>query len=742
MIRLCCFMSLLAATVLGAATVAPAVEPQNYAMLVGCSKYPLNDGIRELKGPVNDVSKWAAFLTDPNGFAFPEGNVIRLVGWPDNKQQRPTYANIAAGFEKLVHSVKQDSRVVILLSGHGVQVPIPDNQDPLDPKNPEPDGLDEVFLPADVRLAESGKLANTLADNQIGDWLDALRKKGAHVLVVFDSCHSGTMTRGGGGVREIDRVVTPEAIGISDAAINASRARAQQRVMAAKAAGQAIPGERAVKASDDVTRGSLVAFYAAQPFETAPELPLPEGAEIAAENYHGMLSFSLLEAITSRKSGLSYNELVRLMSARYRQYRGSRPPTPFAEGDLQREVLGLSVWPNRPVIRIDQNSDGKLTVSAGALHGLTVGTILAVHGSSVNQTNRAAPIGFLRVTSLTASSATVEPCHLDPTTNEQPVPFANLSPEDTCVIYRRDLGDMRIKLFVADESIHSVLASMTSEVREMIESQDKEEKATWLLRLVTPREAANTYGLKEVSENKVFLVHGLGQSTLPNDDLSARRSGSPVYPRVFGTYSATDQASLRDDLERDLPKLFRWENLWKVSAGAASTDQETHGLVVEVARRKDQSDRTGEPITDGILRDKDFVVFRCRNTGPEPLWVTAFYLEANLGIEIVSGTSAGAGETITLRRGQMSINGDSIGQEGLVVFAIPMSVQKTPPDFAMLVQEPLNVAERSKGGDRGGPKSQFEGLLHKAAFNRGTRSFEAESSSTPAILTQAWRLVP
>src|SRR5437588_613294 len=79
------------------------------------------------------------------------------------------------------------TQVVILMSGHGVQVPIPESQtDPLDPKNPEPDGKDEVFLPADVKSFTRAGLENAILDNQFDDWLTRLRARGAAVWILFD----------------------------------------------------------------------------------------------------------------------------------------------------------------------------------------------------------------------------------------------------------------------------------------------------------------------------------------------------------------------------------------------------------------------------------------------------------------------------------------------------------------------------------------------------------------------------
>ena len=76
---------------------------------------------------------------------------------------------------------------------------------PPDPVYPEPDGIDEIFLPADVGTWKSfpERVPNAIVDNEIGVWLRAIAAKRAFVWVIFDCCHSGTMTRGIEVVREL-----------------------------------------------------------------------------------------------------------------------------------------------------------------------------------------------------------------------------------------------------------------------------------------------------------------------------------------------------------------------------------------------------------------------------------------------------------------------------------------------------------------------------------------------------------
>lgn len=80
-------------------------------------------------------------------------------------------------------------RVLIYFSGHGAQVP--------DDGGDEADGKDEVLVLHDTRPGSSG-LSSFLRDDEFGALLAGV--KAANVLVLVDSCHSGTTTKSFPGI--------------------------------------------------------------------------------------------------------------------------------------------------------------------------------------------------------------------------------------------------------------------------------------------------------------------------------------------------------------------------------------------------------------------------------------------------------------------------------------------------------------------------------------------------------------
>ncbi len=121
-----------------------------HALLIGCNKYEHLGELWQLHGPENDLVLFSRLLKDQ--FDFKEGDLTVL---SDNAgdDRRPTYANIKREFGTLADQARPGDQIVILLAGHGTRQP---DQNPPADDDPEPDGLDEVFLPTDAGKAADG----------------------------------------------------------------------------------------------------------------------------------------------------------------------------------------------------------------------------------------------------------------------------------------------------------------------------------------------------------------------------------------------------------------------------------------------------------------------------------------------------------------------------------------------------------------------------------------------------------
>ncbi len=139
----------------------------NHALCIGINNYPGTH--MDLSGCVNDANDWAAELAG-RGF-----RVTMLTN------AQATKAAMVKGFRSVIGGAASGDVVVITFSGHGTYVPDRDGD--------EVDGLDEALCPYDLQTRGSA-----LLDDEIHELFNA-RKPGVRLVLISDSCHSGTVTR-------------------------------------------------------------------------------------------------------------------------------------------------------------------------------------------------------------------------------------------------------------------------------------------------------------------------------------------------------------------------------------------------------------------------------------------------------------------------------------------------------------------------------------------------------------------
>jgi metacaspase-1 len=157
------------------------------ALLVGINRYA-HPEINPVKGAEEDAQATAAFIQAQYKFAANE--IHTLLG------PRATRANILAEFNDwLIAETLPGDRVFFLFSGHGSRLR-DDNSD-------EADGYDETIVPYDVGLDGT----NQIRDDEINRLIAQL--SGRLAVLVFDSCHSGTVSRGRSGTPASSERIEP-----------------------------------------------------------------------------------------------------------------------------------------------------------------------------------------------------------------------------------------------------------------------------------------------------------------------------------------------------------------------------------------------------------------------------------------------------------------------------------------------------------------------------------------------------
>ncbi|WP_306151974.1 caspase family protein [Roseovarius sp. MMSF_3281] len=370
----------------------PVLAGNNHALLVGAATYPALDERYWLKGTTNDVALVHDYLVNAAPIPFTPQD-ITLLGETDNADGPATLARIRAAFDALETSVAPGDFVYLHFAGHGTQAPA---RDPAT----EIDGLDELFLPVDIGpwANAAGKVENALVDDEIGQRIAALRARGANVWAVFDSCHSGTVTRSApsGEDKVVMRKLGPDVLGIPGNTLPVTPEDTALDIAGAPTT-RALPGNAQEK-------GAFVAFYAAQTNEPTPEMNMPPGK--TGRKPHGVFTFTLFQSLAAN-GNMTYEQLGQEVLRRYAVSRLARS-TPYFEGDLDRPVFGrgdagrLAQWPLTP-----DYETGTVSIPAGTLFGLNEGDRLAIMASPADPGTAA--LGHARITRASALEANAAP---------------------------------------------------------------------------------------------------------------------------------------------------------------------------------------------------------------------------------------------------------------------------------------------------------------------------------------------
>lgn len=719
-----------------------ALAAENHALLIGCSQYS-DDSIRDLAGAENDVRSFEELLRTQFGFK----NITTLAGWPADASKRPTHDNIVAAFEQLIEAVGPGSQVVILMSGHGFRVPLPESQvDLLDPSNPEPDGFDEAFAPADY---QAGK--NMILDNQIGQWLDRLKEKGAHVWIVFDCCFSGTMSRGDD--TEIARELAATEAGISLDAIRKADERARAAQMANR--GSSSPASEGFDLSrKQGQQGSVVAFYAAQEFETAPEVSRPHGVPAGDPRFkRGLLSYTLEQELRQRTKKVTYRDLGRALVSRYRAD-GRRRPTPSWDGDIDREVLGQEEWPAATAIHLEHVGD-QTRLTGGQLAGLRKDTIVAAYRLEDKEFSQ--PLGYLKVTETTATAALVQPVAY----NGIDAPKLNALPDNSvCRIVSQDLGDTRIRLRLMsihdqvtdlDKALSQSIAKLAVDQDAFVEVVPDLQSAEWVYAQLTPSAAARQLG-DDTSEPIGILLPAedasvLLQSVKQEDECPNERLRRIPHARFTGD-TVTDPDACAKRLLEELRKVHVWKNFWQVASAYSENSPliADSDISLEVRLLKGPDDHSaGEPPAASRLANGDYITVRVANTGYHAYWYSVFYLDTRCGIYHVA-TDAIQGRDFQnpyetrvekpVRR--FRINKNMYGTNGFILVAVRQREHSVQPNYQFLAQAPLGQSATRASIDTHALSTPFEQLLLNTLGGGPQRLRSSQSPDEPRISAWSW----
>ena len=306
---------------------------KKYAVIIAVGDYPAKTGWSPISS-ANDVPLIKSSLLAQG---FSEDDIIIL------QDAEATKNNILTTLKNLQDNVTPGDIVVIHYSGHGQQI--------FDDNGEEIDGLDEALVPIDawVKYTHNYKGENHIRDDEIGNILGNFRNKlgkDGQLLMLLDSCHSGSSTRGG----------------------------------KARGSAAAFVPDNWEGPSKETKQGSDM-FEKVNISKDAAPFVLISGASANELNYEyegqGSLSYSFSKAMNELGSDFTYRQLYSKIASVMNTI--SPRQTPTIEGDQDYKLFNGEYVKQQdyfPVIRMPRPD--VLKIQAGKLHGIFEGTTVKI----------------------------------------------------------------------------------------------------------------------------------------------------------------------------------------------------------------------------------------------------------------------------------------------------------------------------------------------------------------------------
>lgn len=667
---------------------------RQYALLIGCTEYDNLPSRRDLRGPANDVVLLRKLLIEQFGF-HPQDITILATQEDIDKAlaaqeqhdsvacELPTDVNISAAYEKLAEQAQPGDTIFVLMSGHGCRQPDLDKDSSIDP---EPDGLDELFLPCNIgqwnRRIQA--IDHAITDDQIRGWISEIVGKGAFVFAVADSCHSGTVTRGaededGEDYEERSRDVDPSELGVPEEALDSA-------AQTADAGDDENEGDWLDAAQAAGGNAGLVALYAVQSHQEAIE-----SRPTKTSPHFGRLSYTIYDVLSQCGHKITYRELAQRILWRFEQNEWISRCTPGIEGTaLDRSVLGLEVWPGRSQLTL-QNSDVGMTVTGGALHGITPGSVLAVY-TPADAVNANQLVGYVQITDVYPLSSLARPTAWGATPTVDALPDFG-----RCEVVYRDFGSLQLSVsFDLEGEFDDPAAAeqALSDARDqLVAAADADgalfrparagEKSDWTV-VITP---AGVFLQRTDSPRFDF-------ADADEFDLARRRG------EAFGDPYPLDEG-LADILTNDLERIARAENLRKLAEESSASADPSVNVDIQVLR-------DGEPFEpDGLetstVEVDQILRLKITNNGTEPVSIVVFYIDNAYSIDArFPRTRKDEGINEIPARGTLDkeigfvINDKTIGWEHVIIIAVGARDKQALDELLQLQQEQL-VGAKTRG---------------------------------------------
>lgn len=308
--------------------------PRIHALLVGINEYT---AVGALHGCVADITAVEALLRERIPADTLEMKVLR--------DAEATRAAIIDGFRTHLAKATADDVALFYFCGHGSEEKCPPEWLLL-----EPSGRNQTLVPVDARVGETFDLA----DKELCALIHGVAQSGAQVVTLFDSCHSGGVTRNIGDDTDAHTGVARMTA--------ATKGRARTLADYLDAARDMYDPARI--AASGPPEPSHIAIAACQHDQTAkefPKFPTPR---------RGAFTLAFEEAVKALGPSATYVDIVTAIRTKVRDRADDQLPNLSVTGGASGATLFLAGQAGRPDLTITADDTGVWWLSMGAVDGM------------------------------------------------------------------------------------------------------------------------------------------------------------------------------------------------------------------------------------------------------------------------------------------------------------------------------------------------------------------------------------
>ncbi len=386
-------------------------RPPMFVLQVGISRYQ-DKSLARLEGSRTDVLEMKKLLTSDR-FNTPEKNINTLLDESATKQRILTEFQdhlIENARRYFLETGRRDAVVVFQFSGHGSQVP--------DINGDEADGRDETFVTYDSQDLPGKNF--DITDDEIYELTGKLEQFTGNIIYIFDSCHSGSGSRGGDDSRSVSaRLTVPVSV------LPESSGRGSGRKEKDNSQTDLMP------ASDD-----YIVISAASADQLAGQKNIFSDEKAKRPVVYGFLTYYLIDELRNARDNTTYRELMENVERKVSTEKPSQIPQ--LEGDGGRFVFGGLGSREDNFVKILQTDAQTLQIKTGAMQGVSVGSLVAVYDKTATDFSASDKIAVAKVSK-------VYPDHADAVISSK---SRELTIQDKAVIGSTDLRALKLKVFL------------------------------------------------------------------------------------------------------------------------------------------------------------------------------------------------------------------------------------------------------------------------------------------------------